>query len=132
MKKGTTLKRWVALLMAMLLTASLFAIPAFAHEGHDHAEESKGLSTGAIIGIVIGAVVLVVAVVLCIKFWDKIAKFLRVYKSEAKKIVWLPWDQTKKSTLVVIVILIACAAAICLIDLGLQNGFLAFIKLFQK
>ncbi len=129
MKKGTTLKRWVTLLLAVVLTVSLFAIPAFAD-----AEETpaKKLSTGAIIGIVVAAVVLVVAVVLCIKFWDKIAKFLRVYKSEAKKIVWLPWDQTKKSTLVVIVVLIVCAAAICLIDLGLQNGFLAFIKLFQK
>ena len=124
------MKRLGSLLLAVLLTVSLFAIPAFAHEGHDQAEGSKGLSTGAIIGIVIGAVVLVVAVVLCIKFREKIAKFLRVYKSEAKKIVWLPWDQTKKNTIVVIIILIICAAVICLLDYVLQQGILAFLRLF--
>ena len=91
----------------------------------------KGLSTNAIIWIVVGGVVLVAAVVLCIIFREKVGKFFRVYKSEIKKVVWLPWDQTKKSTLVVLVILIICAAAICLVDLGLSKGFLAFLKLFQ-
>ena len=95
-------------------------------------EESKGLSTNAIVWIVLGGVVLVAAVVLCIIFREKVGKFFRVYKSEIKKIVWLPWDQTKKSTLVVLVILIICAAAICLVDLGLSKGFLGFLKLFQK
>ena len=97
------------------------------------AEETakKGLSTNAIIWIVVGGVVLVAAVVLCIIFREKVGKFFRVYKSEIKKVVWLPWDQTKKSTLVVLVILIICAAAICLVDLGLSKGFLAFLKLFQ-
>ena len=95
-------------------------------------EESKGLSTNAIVWIVLGGVVLVAAVVLCIIFREKVGKFFRVYKSEIKKIVWLPWDQTKKSTLVVLVILIICAAAICLVDLGLSRGFLGFLKLFQK
>ena len=94
--------------------------------------ESKGLSTRAIIWIVVGGVVLVAAVVLCIIFREKVGKFFRVYKSEIKKIVWLPWDQTKKSTLVVLVILIICATVICLVDLGLSKGFLGFLKLFQK
>lgn len=127
MKKGTQLKRWISAFCAMILTVSLFAIPAFAHE-----EETakKGLSTGAIVGIIVGAVVLVVAVVLCIKFREKIKKFLRVYKSEAKKIVWLPWDQTRKSTLVVILVLVICAAVICLLDFALGQGILAFIRLF--
>ena len=70
--------------------------------------------------------------ILGIKFREKIKKFLRVYKSESKKIVWLPWDQTKKSTLVVCVVLIVCAAVICLLDVGLSKGFLAFIGLFSK
>ena len=96
------------------------------------ATETKGLSTNAIIWIVVGGVVLVAAVVLCIIFREKVGKFLRVYKSEIKKVVWLPWDQTKKSTLVVLVILIICATAIALVDLGLSKGFLAFLKLFQK
>ena len=89
------------------------------------------MTPGAIIAIAIAAVVAVVAVILCIKFREKIKKFLRVYKSETKKIVWLPWDQTKKSTLVVCVVLIVCAAVICLLDVGLSKGFLAFIGLFN-
>ena len=119
------LKKWMLALSAMLLTMSLFAIPAFAH---DHAEESKGLSTTAIVWIIIGGVLLVAAIVLGIIFREKIAKFLRVYKSEWKKIVWLPWDQTRKSTLVVLVVLIVCAAVICLLDLGLFKGITALIQ----
>ena len=170
MKKGTLLKRWIAVLCAMILTVSLFAIPAFAdttesstgetdevsteESTEESAEESTeastdeeettgdgatdtdedddkgGLSTTTIVWLIVGAVILVIAVVLCIKFREKIKKFLRVYKSEAKKIVWLPWDQTKKSTLVVIVVLLICAAAICLLDFGLSKAILAFINLF--
>ena len=94
--------------------------------------DKDGLSTGTIIGIIIAGVVVVALVILCIKFREKIAKFLRVYKSEGKKIVWLPWDQTKKNTWVVLVVLVVCALAICLIDFGLSKGFLAFIELFKK
>ncbi len=128
MKKGT-LKKWMTVLVTALLSISLFAIPAFAEEA-DAAK--KGLTTGAIVGIIIAAVVVVAAVVLGIKFREKIKKFLRVYKSESKKIVWLPWDQTKKSTLVVCVVLVICAAVICLLDVGLSKGFIWFIELFTK
>ena len=127
MKKGT-LKKWMTVLLTALLSISLFAIPAFAAEADT---ASKKLSTGTIIGIIIAVVVVAAAVILGIKFREKIKKFLRVYKSETKKIVWLPWDQTKKSTLVVCVVLIVCAAVICLLDVGLSKGFLAFIGLFN-
>ena len=89
------------------------------------------MTTGQIVGIVIAAVVLVVAVILCIRFRENIKKFLRVYKSELKKVVWLPWDQTKKSTLVVLVVMIAFAVTISLLDWGLGEGFLAFVDLFN-
>ena len=118
------LKKWMLALTAMLLVVSLFAIPAFAHED----EASEGLSTTAIVWIVIGGVALIAAVVLGIIFREKIAKFLRVYKSEMKKIVWLPWDQTRKSTWVVLVVLIVCATVICLLDLGLFEGITALIQ----
>ena len=131
MKTGTLFKKWTAVLCAVLMMISLFAIPAFADEATDSAEKS-GISTGLIIGLIIGAVVLAVAVVLCIKFRENIGKFFRVYKSEAKKIVWLPWSQTKKSTLVVLVVIIAFAVAICLIDLALSKSFLKFVELFSK
>ena len=128
MKKGT-MKKWIALLCTVLLSISLFAIPAFAAEAD---AASKKLSTGTIIGIIIAVVVVVAAVVLGIKFRENIKKFLRVYKSESKKIVWLSWDQTKKSTWVVLIVLVLCALAICLIDFGLSKGFLAFIDLFKQ
>ena len=133
MKTGILFKKWTAVLVAVLTMISLFAIPAFAHEATETAaENSKGLSTGLLIGLIIGAVVLAIVIVLCIKFREKIGKFFRVYKSEAKKVVWLPWSQTKKSTLVVLVVLIAFAVAICLIDLALSKSFLKFVELFSK
>ena len=131
MKTGILFKKWAAVMVAALLMISLFAIPAFAEEAAT-GEETPGLNTGLIIGLIIAAVVLVVAVILCIRFRENIGKFFRVYKSEAKKVVWLPWNQTKKSTLVVLVVLIAFAVAICLIDLALSRSFLKFVELFSK
>ncbi len=128
MKTGNLLKKWAAVLSTLLATMSLFAIPAFASEAADTAK--KGLSVGAYIGIGIGVAALIAAVVLCIKFREKIGKFLRTYKSETKKISWLSWEQTRKSTWVVLVVLLICAAVICLLDFGLGHGILAFINLF--
>ena len=122
--------RTLALVCAVLMMISLFALPAFAHDGHDHAEETaqKGLSTAAIVWIVIGGVLVVAGVVLGIKYREKIVKALRVYKSEFKKVSWLSWKDTKKSSLVVLGVLAACALVICLLDLGLYNGLLALIQ----
>ena len=128
--------RTLALICAVLMMISLFALPAFAHEGedHDHEEEvvEEGLSTAAIVWIVIGGVLVVAGVVLGIKFREKIAKGLRVYKSEFKKVSWLSWKDTKKSSLIVLGVLVACALVICLLDLGLFKGFLALINAFGK
>ena len=96
----------------------------------DKKEDDGKLGVGGIIGICIGAAIVVALVILGVKFRVEIAKYLRVLKSESKKIVWFPWDQTKKNTIVVLIVLIACAAAICLLDFALNKGFLAFIGLF--
>ena len=126
------LNRTLALVCAILMMISLFALPAFAHDGedHDHAEETtqEGLSTAAIVWIVIGGVLVVAGVVLGIKYRENIVKALRVYKSEFKKVSWLSWKDTKKSSLVVLGVLAACALVICLLDLGLYNGLLALIQ----
>ena len=127
MKTGKLLKKWMAALVAAILTISLFAIPAFAEDG---TAKKGGVDVGLIVGLCISAAVLIGVVILCVKFWDKIKKFFRVYKSESKKIVWLSWAQTKKSTLIVLAVLAVCATVICLLDLGLSQGILAFIKLF--
>ena len=123
------LKKWMLALTAMLLVISLFAIPAFADEGTTEPDAAEKFPMWAIWAIV-GGVLLIAAVVLCIIFREKVSKFLRVYKSEMKKIVWLPWDQTRKSTLVVLVVLAICATVICLLDLGLFEGITALIQWF--
>ena len=128
--------RTLALVCAVLMMISLFALPAFAddHAGHDHDHDheeevaQEGLSTAAIVWIVIGGVLVVAGVVLGIKYREKIAKGLRVYKSEFKKVSWLSWKDTKKSSLVVLGVLVACALVICLLDLGLYNGLLAMVQ----
>ena len=123
--------RTLALICAVLMMISLFALPAFAHEGHDHDHEEEvveeGLSTAAIVWIVIGGVLVVAGVVLGIKYREKIAKGLRVYKSEFKKVSWLSWKDTKKNSLIVLGLLVACALVICLLDLGLSKGLLAMV-----
>lgn len=86
------------------------------------------LSTPAKVWLIVGVVALIAAVVLCIVFRKKLAKLFRVYKSEVKKIVWFPWAQTKKSTLLVWVILIISALVICLLDLGLGRGLVAILN----
>ena len=141
MKTGILLKRSIAILCMMLLMISLFTVPAFAHEGETSAStgstttttpEKKGLEPTAIVFICIGGVLVVAGVVLGIKYREKVVKFLRVYKSESKKVVWLSWDQTKKSTLVVLVVLVLAGALICLVDLGLSKGLIGFLGLFKK
>ena len=130
--------RTLALVCAVLMMISLFALPAFAddHAGHDHAteeaEKTEGLSTAAIVWIVIGGVLVVAGVVLGIKYRENIVKALRVYKSEFKKVSWLSWKDTKKSSLVVLGVLVACALVICLLDLGLYKGLLAMIQALRS
>ena len=151
--------RWSAVLCAVLLMISLFAVPVFA-DGTDATtaatatteatssaateaesttgttgttgatgdpagsdKKDEGLSTTAIVWIVVGAVLVVVLAVLGIKFRANIARGLRVYKSEFKKVSWLSWEQTRKSTFVVVVILVVFALVIGLLDMGLFEGY---------
>ena len=86
------------------------------------------LSVAGKVWLIVGIVALIAAVVLCIVFRKKLAKLFRVYKSESKKIVWFPWPQTRKSTLLVWVILIISALVICLLDLGLGRGLVAILN----
>lgn len=86
------------------------------------------LSVAGKVWLIVGVVALIAAVVLCIVFRKKLAKLFRVYKSESKKIVWFPWPQTRKSTLLVWVILIISALVICLLDLGLGRGLVAILN----
>ncbi len=118
MKK--TAKLLISAFCAVVLMVSLFALPVFAADSANANQKTD--YTALIVWSIVGGVVLIAAVVLCIKFRTKIVKGLRVYKSEFKKVSWLSWEQTRKSTLIVLGVLVICAAVICLMDLGLAAG----------
>lgn len=89
-----------------------------------------GLSTGTIISLSILGVVVVVLVVLAIVKRKKLAERLRSYKSEMKKITWYPWKQVWRNTVLVIVIVLATAAVVGLLDFAFFQGQAGLVKLF--
>ena len=101
---------------------------------HDHddetTEEKKGLTTGDIISLAVLGVVIILVVIYCLTHKEKVAKLWRGLKSELKKIVWTPWNQVRKNTLVVLVIIIAAAILIGVLDLLFSKGILALGKIF--
>lgn len=108
------------------------------HSGHDHdgdgiPDDQEKISKGELItNIVVLGIIVIVAVVLIIKFRVKLAAFLRSVKSEIKKIVWASGSDTRKNFLVVIVIAVAVAAIIGILDFAFSEGIAGIVKLLQK
>ena len=63
--------------------------------------------------------------------FSRIGHFFRSYKSETKKIVWCPWKQVRKNTLVVIVLIAVCAVVIGALDIAFSGGITALTGLFH-
>lgn len=61
--------------------------------------------------------------------WSRIASFARSIKSEVKKISWSPWTDVRKNTLVVIVVIAACAVALAIVDYVFSWGITLLGKL---
>ncbi len=57
-----------------------------------------------------------------VPFGQRVSHFFRGYKSELKKIVWSPWKQVRKNSLVVFAVVIVCAAIICALDFVFSRG----------
>ena len=55
---------------------------------------------------------------------ERMGHFFRSYASEIKKIVWCPWKQVRKNSLVVLALVIACAIAICALDYAFSQAIL--------
>ena len=104
------------------------------HAGHDHGDETttekEGFTTGSIISLAALGVVIILVVVYCLTHKEKVAKLFRGLKSEMKKIVWTPWNQVRKNTFVVLVVIIAAAILIGLLDFLFSKGILTLGKLF--
>ena len=54
--------------------------------------------------------------------WSKITSFARSIKSEVKKISWSSWTEVRKNTLVVVVVIAACAIALAIVDYVFAQG----------
>ena len=91
------------------------------------------LTLGEVIVLGVLLAILVAVLVILLKNREKTASVIREYESEAKRITWMSWKDTKKSSLVVIIGLVVSSTVICFLDLGLSTGFFAFVvDLFAK
>ena len=106
------------------------------HAGHDHdhddeaTEKKEGFTTGSIISLAALGVVIILVVVYCLTHKEKVTKLFLGLKSEMKKIVWTPWNQVRKNTLVVLVVIISAAILIGLLDFLFSKGIFTLGKLF--
>lgn len=79
------------------------------------------------LGLTISAVVLL-SVVAAIAVWrqplfafaQKSVAYVREVRAEVRKVAWPTWDDLRKSTMVIIVIVVIVGAIIGLMDLGFQ------------
>ncbi|MBQ9080979.1 MAG: preprotein translocase subunit SecE [Clostridia bacterium] len=78
---------------------------------------------------VLGALI-IVGVVFAIIKREKLKVWWLSYKSELKKIVWSSPDQVKKNTIVVVVVVLATAIVIGLLDFAFTKGIFALGNLF--
>ena len=74
--------------------------------------------------------IVIVVALYCIIKREKVGKFFRSLKSEVKKVVWLPWDQVRKNTIVVIIVVIAVSVVIGVLDWAFSQGIINLGKLF--
>ncbi len=99
-------------------------------DGEEKEEEKKlGVSFWISLGL-FGALLIAGAIVAIVKR-EKLVPWLRSIKSEFKKIVWMPWSEVKKSTLVVIVVVVALALVIGLLDIVFSQGIRSLGNLFN-
>lgn len=64
-------------------------------------------------------------------FFSRVKSFFRSIKSEIKKISWSPASSVRKNTIVVLIVLVACAAAIFVVDYVFNQGIVALGKLVK-
>lgn len=93
-------------------------------------KEEKKLSTFFWVSLgIFGAAIIAGGIVGVIKR-EKLKAWLKSYKSELKKVVWMPWPQVRKNSIVVIVVVVVIAAVIGLLDFAFSKGIIALGSLF--
>ena len=138
MKANKTRISLITLMLTVALMFSLFTIGVFAEGETTAATGTTGADvaakdiTGTIVSLaILGAIVLIVAIV-CIIKREKVGKFFRSLKSETKKVVWLPWDQVRKNSIVVIIVVVIVAIVIGVLDFAFSQGIINLGTLFKK
>ena len=134
--------RVIAIALAIVTMLSIFTLSVFAAEEAttttttesavttvaptDNAQKNEnGLKTYQIVSLVVlGAVIVVAAVVVfgIPTVREKTFALARNLKSEWKKIAWYSWKNTRKGTLVVVVLVIAITAVILLLTTLFPEG----------
>ncbi len=94
-------------------------------EGNTDADEDEGLGLGFWISLGILGVLVIIGAFFAITRREKLAKWLRGYRSELNKVVWMPWNDVRKSTLVVIVVIVTIGAMIAMLDFVFSKGIIS-------
>ena len=128
MSTGKRFLRWGCLIAAALIYIAIGAIPFV--NSVNGGTGATGIFKILSIGEMIMLAILIAVVILGLKKRAKVSSMAREYESEIKRITWFSWKDTKKSSVVVLIALVVCAAVISLLDLGLARGLLAFMGLF--
>ncbi len=98
--------------------------------GDDKDDDEKDYT--GLINLIVGGVILVALAILCIKFRNKIPTWWKGLKSECGKITWCPKDKLKKNTIVVVIIILAIAVVIGVLDTVFSEGLFLLKGLFNK
>ena len=64
-----------------------------------------------------------------VRLWKKLCKLCSDTVGELKKVVWTPKSELIKSTQLVVILVVAVAAAIALVDLGVSSAINGIAKL---
>ena len=95
------------------------------------AEAKKQQKTRGIINLCVGAAILVALAVLVIVYRAKIPTWWKGLKSECGKITWCPKEKLRKNTFVVVIIILAIAVAIGVLDFVFSRGMILLGELFH-
>ena len=100
-------------------------------ENKAEAEAKKEQKTRGIINLCVGAVLLIALAALIIAFRGKIPSWWKGLKSECGKITWCPKEKLRKNTFVVVIIILAIALAIGVLDFVFSRGMILLGELFH-
>ncbi len=116
-------KSLILFLVSCLCLTLCFGLSVGAEDGAD----KGGMETITLVSLIIGGVVLLGVIALCIVKRKKLVESLRAYKSEMKKITWFPWKSVWRCTLLVLVVVVAVAVLVGLLDLAFFEGQYALV-----